>query len=124
MTVVLWILQILLALIFVSAGGMKIATPATKLAEKMTWVKSAPNGSVKVLGVLEVAAAVGLILPPIVNIAVILTPLAAVGCACIMAGAVIVHARGKETPMVAMTTVIFLVSVFVAVGRFGPWRFS
>jgi hypothetical protein len=87
------------------------------------WIDGIPGAAVKLLGAAEVAAALGLIVPPLVDVATVLTPLAAVGAALVMLGAVVVHARRRESPNVAMNAVLLLAAVFVAWGRFGPYAF-
>ncbi|MGW1061533.1 DoxX family protein [Micromonospora rubida] len=123
MNVVLWILQVLLALVFLGAGLTKVAQPKEKLRERMGWVDGVPQPTVKALGALEVLAAVGLILPALTGIATVLTPLAAVGAAIVMAGAVVVHARAKEHPGTAFTALLLVAALVVAWGRFGPYAF-
>jgi hypothetical protein len=75
------------------------------------------------IGVLEVAAAVGLILSAALSIAPILTPIAAVGLILVMAGAVVTHARRHESLNVAVNIVLAVLAAVVAWGRFGPYSF-
>lgn len=63
-------------------------------------------------------AAVGLVVPPVIDVAVILTPLAATGLFVIAVGAIFTHARRKEAHPMYANTVFALASAFVAVGRF------
>ncbi|WP_431977679.1 DoxX family protein [Micromonospora haikouensis] len=123
MNIALWALQILLALVFAGAGLTKVAQPKEKLREKMAWVEGVPDGAVKALGALEVLAAIGLVLPALTGIATVLTPLAAVGAAIVMAGAVVVHVRAKEYPPAAFTALLLVAALVVAWGRFGPYAF-
>ncbi len=125
MNTALWIAAGLLALIFLAAGGMKLSQPKEALKAKgMHWVDGVSPAMVKTLGALEVAGAIGLILPPLLGFATVLVPLAAVGLAITMIGAIIIHARDKEFPQVAVTVLIFALAVFVAVERFGSHAFS
>lgn len=88
------------------------------------WVEDFSAGSVKTIGILEVLAAVGLILPAALDITPVLVPLAAVGLVLVMVGAMITHRRRHETlPMVANVAYLALAG-FVAWGRFGPEAFS
>src|SRR5918997_1850248 len=84
MTYVLWIIQVLLALIFLFSGGMKLVLPI----EEMTAQVPLPGWFVRFIGVAEVLGALGLILPGLFRVRKGLTPLAAVGLAVIMVGAV------------------------------------
>ena len=63
MTVVLWIVQGLLALAYLMAGGMKASRPIAALSKSMAWVRSVPPGFVRSIGVAEVLGAIGIILP-------------------------------------------------------------
>jgi len=124
MNIALWIVAGVLAAAFAAAGGMKLATPRKQLEAKMPWVADASDGQVKGIGAVEVLGAAGLILPAALDIAPVLTPLAAVGLALTMAGAVVVHLRrGDGIAGAAPAIVLGLLSVFVAWGRFGPYAF-
>ena len=79
--------------------------------------------AIKAIGALEVLAAIGLLLPAALDIAPILVPLAALGLVSIMIGAVVVHARRKENPMVGANVVLLVLAAVVAWGRFGPYSF-
>jgi uncharacterized membrane protein YphA (DoxX/SURF4 family) len=119
MNIALWIAGGLLALVFAAAGFMKLTQPKEKLAGSgMGWVNDFSAGAVKMIGALEVLAAVGLILPPLVNIAPVLAPLAAAGLAVMMVGAMITHGRRKEAQSIAVNVVLLVLALFVAVGRF------
>lgn len=123
MNIVLWIVAGLLAAIFLLAGLMKVSQPKEKLATNMAWVEDFSPGQVKAIGLVEILGAIGLILPAATGIAVILTPLAALGLALTMLVAAIVHVRRKEFPMVAINLVLMALALFVAIGRFGPYAF-
>ncbi len=118
MNIILWILQILLALAFGMAGFMKLTQPKEKLGAQMPWVNDFSQGNVRIIGLLEVLAALGLILPALTGILPILTPLAAVGLVFVMIGAMITHLRRKENPMMGVNLVLLLLAAFVAYGRF------
>ena len=71
----------------------------------------------------EVLAAVGLIVPPLVHIAPILTPVAAVGLVILMVGALIVHGRRREYSNIVANVALAVMAIVVAWGRFGPYAF-
>ncbi|MFR9777908.1 DoxX family protein [Micromonospora sp. MS34] len=123
MNIVLWALQIILALVLLGAGLTKISQPKEKLRAWMTWVDPVPPARVKALGAVEVLGALGLVLPAVTGIAPVLTPLAAVGAAIVLAGAVAVHARARETQMIVAPAVLLVAALVVAWGRFGPYAF-
>jgi uncharacterized membrane protein YphA (DoxX/SURF4 family) len=116
MNILLWVLQLLLAALFLIAGGTKLSQPKERLQPRMTWVADRSAGQVKLLGAAEVLGALGVILPWATGIAKVLTPIAAVGLAVVMAGAVVVHTRRTEPWYIQ--AVICLVAAVVAVGRF------
>ena len=121
MNVVLWILQILLAFAMAMAGAMKVTQGKEKLLEdpRMGWAEDFSDSTIRGIGGLEVAAAVGLILPWWLDIAPVLTPLAALGVAAIQIGAIVTHGRRRELQMIGANTAILVISVVVAIGRFG-----
>lgn len=119
MNVALWIVAGLLAAMFLMAGMMKVAQPYEKLKESMAWVEDFSPGIIKEIGVLEILAAVGLVVPPLVDVAPILTPIAASGLALNMIAAAVTHARrGGEGQMIMTNLVLLVLLAFVAVGRF------
>jgi uncharacterized membrane protein YphA (DoxX/SURF4 family) len=118
MNIVLWIVQILLALAFALAGVMKTTQPMEKLAINMGWVKDFAAQIVRLIGVLELLGAVGLILPAVTGIWPWLTPVAAIGLVLTMVGAMITHVRRGEFPGLGVNVVLLLLALFVAYGRF------
>ncbi|MCU7722478.1 DoxX family protein [Actinoplanes sp. KI2] len=124
MNVVLWIIAGLLAAAFAAAGVMKLSQSKEKLAASgMAWTEDFSPGMVKLIGALELLAAVGLILPALLGVAPVLVPLAATGLALVMVGAIATHARRKEHQAIAVNVVLLVLAVFVAWGRFGPYSF-
>ena len=124
MNVVLWIIAALLTVAFLGSGAMKLLRTKEQLkAAGMGWTDDWPAGAIRAIGGLEVLAAIGLILPPALDIAPILAPLAATGLAVIMVGAILVHSRRRENPMVIANLVLLVLAVAVAWGRFGPYSF-
>ena len=124
MNIVLWIIAGLLAAAFLTAGLMKLSQPKEKLvASGMGWAADFSAGTVKTLGGLEVLGAIGLILPAALNIAPVLVPLAALGLAIVMIGAVITHGRRRETQSITMNVVLLVLAAVVVWGRFGPYSF-
>jgi hypothetical protein len=116
----LWIISGLLAAAFLFAGLTKLFIPREKLAQAPGggWTRQFSPRFIKSLGALEVLGAIGLILPTLLGIAPILTPLAAVGIALIMIGAAVVVYRLHEYKHVLVNLVYLALAAFVAVGRF------
>ncbi len=117
MNIVLWIVQILLALAFGAAGLMKATKPVDTMVARRAWAAAYSPRTIKVLGVVEILGALGLILPQLSGIATILTPLAAIGLAIIMVLAIGVHLRRREYPVILFNAILLALSVFVAWGR-------
>jgi uncharacterized membrane protein YphA (DoxX/SURF4 family) len=106
MTIAFWIITGLTALAFLGAGLMKVIRPVPALREAgMGWVDDFAVPTVKLIAIAEVIGALGLALPPLTGIVPILSPIAAVCLAVIMAGAVVVHVRRKEpaAPAIVLT---------------------
>ncbi|ALE05878.1 DoxX family protein [Arthrobacter sp. ERGS1:01] len=118
MNVALWIVQILLAVMFLATGAMKVSQPIDKLGTRMPWVNHFPVGVVRFVGIAEILGAVGVILPQLTNIAPVLTPIAASALALVMVLAALWHLRQKEFSTIAVNAVLFVLAVFVAWGRF------
>ena len=118
MNIVLWILQILLALMFCFAGGTKLILPMSMLQDM-----SPPNAIVfpgwfiRFIGVCEVLGALGLVLPGVFKTRQYLTPLAAVGLIIIMIGATVTNMMGVGASMALIPLVYALLLGFVAYGR-------
>lgn len=123
MNIVLWVIAIVLAVAFGAAGSMKATTPRQKLAETMNWVEDFSDRTVKFIGVIEILGALGLVLPAALDIAPVLTPIAASGLALTMVLAALTHARRKEFPMIAVNAVLGGLALFVAIMRFGSQSF-
>jgi len=118
MNLALWIVAALLASVFLFAGVVKLAVPREKLlaARGAGWVEDFSATTVKVIGVLEVLAAVGLIVPAALDIAPDLVPL--------MVGAMIVHLRRHEARHVVANLVYLVLAGFVVWGRFSLEPFT
>lgn len=118
MKYVLGTLQVLLALVFLMAGVTKIMTPAADLVAMMSWVAAVPAAAIPVIGVLEVAGALGLILPWLTGIQPGLVRLAASGLVLTMIGAVITHITiGEPIAQAIPALVLGILAGIVAYGR-------
>lgn len=123
MNAFIWILEIVLAALFLMAGTMKMMQPKEKLHEKMGWVEDFDGSHLKAIGGLEVLAAVGLVLPGLFNIIPGITAWAALGLVLTMIGAVVVHARRQEWQHAGMNVVLGILALIVVWGRFGDYAF-
>lgn len=126
MNLALWIVTGLLAAAYLLGGAFKVITPKEKIAASgasARWVEDFSAGGVKAIGVLEVLAAVGLVLPAVLDIAPSLVPVAALGLVLLMAGAAVTRFRRHEPKLVAVDLVYAALAGFVAWGRLGPESF-
>jgi len=117
MTYALWIVQGLLAALFLFAGVMKLVLPL----DKLTGPIPLPGLLLRFIAVCEVLGALGLILPGLLRIRPGLTPLAAAGLVIIMIGATVINLAGGDVVPALITLVVGLLAAFVAYGR---WRLA
>ena len=123
MNIALWVLQGLLAVMFLLAGFMKATKAKDEIkksgGERMAWVDSVSDSNLKLIGILEVLIGFGLVLPQLTGILPWLTPLAAVGFACTMIGALLLHLQRKDGAQSLVTNIVLLLlAAFVAYGRY------
>lgn len=114
MTIALWILQVLLAALFLWHGWLMVAPPA-ELVEMMN--AQLGSGFRMFIGVAELLAAAGLILPGVTRILPWLTALAAAGLMIVMASATVLHVVRGEISSAIVTAVLFGLVTFVAYMR-------
>ncbi len=125
MNLALWIVAGLLALVALVGGITKTFLPKATLAATSggSWTAPVPAGLVKALGLAELAAAAGLILPAALGIAPIMVPVTAVCWVLLMIGATLTHYRQGEPNLVAVNVIYLALAVFVAWGRCGVEAF-
>ncbi len=115
MNIILWILQVLLALLFIFAGVMKFVMSVEEMNAQAPVVM--PGLFLHFIGVAEVLGGLGLILPSLLKIKPQLTPLAALGLAIITAGATVTALMGPVKVGAAFPLIVCLLCLFVAYGR-------
>ena len=117
MNIVLWIAQVLLAVLYLMAGTMKTFQTA-KAKEQLPWAKNRSDEFVRFVGISELLGAFGLILPILTGILPWLTPIAAIGLSLIQLLAIFTeHLPKKEYTVLPMSLVLLTLSVFVVIGR-------
>ena len=117
MTYALWIVQGLLAALFLFAGGAKLVLPL----DQMTGPVALPGWFLRFIGVAEMLGALGLVLPGLLRIRPGLTSLAAAGLVIIMIGATVIMWAGGMVAVALMNVVVASLAAFVAYGR---WRLA
>jgi hypothetical protein len=126
MNIALWIVAGVLAAALL-ASSAKLFVPKEKMASlgaATRWVEDFSPGALKAIGGLELLAAVGLILPAVLDIAPVLVPLAATGAVLLFVGAIITRLRRGERATVVGDVAYLALAAYVAWGRFyGPESF-
>ncbi|WP_203750214.1 DoxX family protein [Cellulomonas chitinilytica] len=118
MNVLLWVVAGFLAFVFLLTGLLKLVRTKEQLAATgIGWVEDFGPGTIRLIGVVEVLGAAGLILPAVTGIAEVLVPVAAIGLTLNMLGAMSVHIRRKEPTLVVLTAVLAFLAAFLAWGR-------
>ena len=115
MTHALWIIQGLLALLFVFAGGFKLFMPIEELMKET----GMPGPFMRFISVAELLGGIGLILPGLLRIRPSLTPLAAAGLVIVMIGATVLTLEKGDVALALAPLAVGLLLAFVAYGR---WR--
>lgn len=130
MNLTLWIAAGLLAVVALSGGVSKTFVSLDKLAaindgKGGAWVADARPAFVRTLGILELLAAVGLLLPALVDVAPFMVPVTAIAWVLLMVGAISTHIRYRDgARFVALTSFYLLLAAFIAWGRLGPESFT
>lgn len=117
--IALWLIQALLAVMFLYAGIMKATSTPEALAEMgWHWATTLPVWFILFVGVAEILGAVGIILPAATRILPWLTPLAAVGMVVVQVAAIILHGvRGETTGTIILNLILLVAALFVIFGR-------
>jgi uncharacterized membrane protein len=118
MNTVLWIVQGLLAIMFIMAGIMKATMSKEKLLPKLPWVKDFSKHIVKTVGVFELLGGIGIVFPMLFGIYPFLTIIAAGGLGITMILAMVYHYSKKEMKEMVINFVFLLLCLFVVYGRY------
>ncbi|MEU7846102.1 DoxX family protein [Micromonospora parva] len=126
MNLALWIAAGLLAAVALTGGITKTFVPKEWLAATTGggWTAGASVGFVKTLGVLELLAAAGLLLPAMLDVAPVLVPVTAICWVALMVGAMITHLRHGEARFIGLNLAYLAVAAFVAWGRLDSSPFT
>jgi uncharacterized membrane protein YphA (DoxX/SURF4 family) len=119
MNVALWIVQALLAALFLFAGGMKLVMPIEEMMKQMP--VALPAWFLRFTGVVEVLGALGVVLPWLLGVRPGLTPLAAAGLVVVMIGAVAYTFASGDAASASIPLAVGMLAGFVAYGR---WRIT
>lgn len=118
MNIALWIAQVLLALMYGMAGGLKAFITA-KAKEQLPWAKRHSDNFVRVIGIVELLGALGLLLPMLTGVLPWLTPIAALGLVLVQILAIFMeHLPAKEYKALPFNLFLLVLAGFVLIGRF------
>lgn len=121
MNIVLWIVTGVLALAFGIGGATQIILSKERyrsLASSQHWVDDFGAGHIKAIGTIKIIGVIGMVVPPLVGILPILSPIAACGLMLVMSGAATTRFRRSEWGLIAGDVAYLLAFAFVAWGRF------
>ena len=121
MNAVLWVLQLLLAMAFFAFGLLMVTRSRERLQRVAGWVEDFPAPAVRTIGVLELLGAVGVVLPGVLGVAGVLVPVAALGLAVILVGAIVTHLLRGEQDELGLPVALLLAAAVVAAGRLSAW---
>ena len=102
MNIAYWIVAAVLAIFYIYSGAAKVVRSREQLQPMMGWVERAPMWGVRVIGVLEVLGAVGLVLPPLTGVAPGLAVAASVGLVLVQIGGITVHLVRREAKVLGL----------------------
>jgi uncharacterized membrane protein YphA (DoxX/SURF4 family) len=115
--ITLWVAQVILATMIGTAGFMKATQTIDQLSGMIPWTNQLHEGLVRFIGISEILGALGLVLPALLRIKPILTPLAAIGLALVQVLAIFYHLSNGEQSVIGLNILIFVIATFVALGR-------
>ncbi len=121
MDIVLWIIAGALAAAFGAGGAAQLLLSKERyraLGESQHWVDDFGRGHIKAIGTIKIIGVIGLILPPVVGILPVLSPVAACGLMLVMTGAATTRFRRSEWGLMAGDVAYLLAFAFLAWGRF------
>lgn len=116
-SITLWAAQTVVALVFIGAGMFKMSAPIAELAVAMMWPGEFPPVMVRLLGAIDVAGGLGILLPALTRIQPRLTVWAALGCALLQGLATAFHLSRGEYAVLWLNCVLLAFALYVLWGR-------
>ncbi|KAA9159638.1 DoxX family protein [Amycolatopsis acidicola] len=114
MEIAYWIVAALLGVVYLFAGGKKVAQSREQLAPMMGWVDTIPMWAVRCIGVVEILGVLGLVLPPVTGVAPALALVSAIGFAVLQVLAAGLHLSRREVRDVWLNGVLLVLAVVAA----------
>lgn len=113
----LWLSQIALALVYAPAGTMKLFSPVAQVATQIPWAADVPTWFLRAIGVVDLSAGLGILLPALTRIAPGLTVWAARGSIALQICAIFFHGIRNEWAVIPFNAVLIALALLVAWGR-------
>lgn len=113
----LWIAQVLIFAAFTLFGYMKFFTPIDQLAAMWVWPGDVPPWFLRLMGLIDIAGGIGILLPALTRILPRLTVLAALGCVLLQIAAIIFHTSRGELPALPLNAILLPICLFILWGR-------
>ena len=118
LNIALWIVQVVLLGMFGYSGYLKLTKAPADIAKMIAWAADVPPRFLRFIGAVDLAGALGVILPILTGILPWLTPLAALGLVVLQVLAIAYHARRGETKQtIGINLALLAGSAFVLWGR-------
>src|SRR5437870_9712256 len=116
MNIALWVVQVLTAVAFGGHGFLLVSGPQ-RMGERVPWIRALPTPFVRVLGILEILGAIGVVVPAATGVLPLLTVAAAGGLVAMMLLAMLFHVTRREWPNIGLNLVLGALAFAVAYGR-------
>lgn len=116
--ITLWVMQVIVAALFIWTGFSKLTLPIEKLAAMFPWTGEVPRAFLVFTALCDLLGGIGLLLPAMLRIKPQLTAWAAIGCAALMLSAIIFHVSRGEASVIGFNIFVLLIALFIAWGRF------
>ena len=116
LNVMLWIAQIILAILLFSGAVMKFM-PVEKISVMMPWTGQVPVFLLRLLAVIDLLGALGLLLPGLLHIKPVLVICASVGISILMLSAIVFHIYREEANVIGFNSICLLMAIFITMGR-------
>jgi uncharacterized membrane protein YphA (DoxX/SURF4 family) len=117
MNIALWIIQIIIAALFLTTGSLKLVLTKNNLIKVFEWIEDFTEQRLRLIGAFEVLGGLGLFLPGVYSTLEILIPIAAIGLTIIMVLATFLHSKRKETKDLIFNIIVLVLLLLVVAGR-------
>jgi uncharacterized membrane protein YphA (DoxX/SURF4 family) len=113
----LWVAQSLIFVSFVAFGCMKMFMPVSQLAAMWAWPGQVPVPFLRLMGIIDAAGGIGVLLPAVTRFQPRLTVAAALGCTVLQICAIVFHVSRGEVSVTPLNFILLALSAFILWGR-------